>query len=42
MPVMRLIGNWVLVRPLSGTGVVKPAVLPSKSRTVMVPSAWPV
>src|SRR5215217_2686164 len=34
MPVMRLIGNWVLVRPLRLSAVVKPAVVPSKSRTV--------
>src|SRR5215217_7874601 len=38
MPVMRLMGNWVLVRPLRAIGVVKPAVAPSKSRTVMAPS----
>jgi hypothetical protein len=32
----------LVVRPLRAIGVVKPAVAPSKSRTVMVPSAWPV
>jgi hypothetical protein len=35
-------GNWVLVRPSRAIGVVKPAVVPSKSRTVMGPSAWPL
>jgi hypothetical protein len=39
---MRLTGNWVLVRPLRASGVAGPAVVPSKLRTVMVPSAWPV
>jgi hypothetical protein len=38
---MRLMGNWVLVRLLRAIGVVKPAVEPSKSRTVMVPSVRP-
>ena len=32
----------MLVRPLRAIGVVNLAVAPSKSRTVMVPSAWPV